>query len=211
MNANLTHGEQMQQAKSFFSRFGRPILAAVLVAALAGAGYWGYKSYRTQQNEKASTLFSQMTQQYEQKNAKSARANAEKLSKDYDGTTYAMLAELYLARMDVDAGNTAQAAARLAKLKQADLPTGFDRFAALTLARIHLGQGKAADALKDLQSLNPGEFAAEYEELRGDAYLALKRPADARKAYQAALAKLDQNDPYRAIVQLKLDDLGEAA
>ena len=50
-------------------------------------------------------------------------------------------------------------------------------------------------------------FAGLYADLRGDALPPPGRPAEARAAYQAALAKFDAKSPYRNYVQVKLDAL----
>jgi hypothetical protein len=47
-------------------------------------------------------------------------------------------------------------------------------------------------------------------DLRGRALLSAGRAAEAKSAYQAALAKLDSKSPYRNYVQVKLDALGGA-
>ena len=47
-----------------------------------------------------------------------------------------------------------------------------------------------------------------FADLRGDALAAAGRAADARTAYQTALAKLDPKSPYRNYVQVKHDALG---
>lgn len=207
----MVNENRMALPRSDFSRFGLPVLMILILALLAGGGYWLYKNHKISQNQEASTVYAAVVHQYEQKNVKNAQQNAERLVKDFNGTTYATLAEFYLARMDVDAGQPAKAATRLESLRKASLPTGFEPVTALSLAHVHLALGKPAEALQDLQAVKPAKFAAEFDEVRGDAYINLKRPADARKAYAAALATLDQKDPYRAIVQLKLDDLGGAA
>ena len=49
-----------------------------------------------------------------------------------------------------------------------------------------------------------------YADLRGDVLAAAGRDAEARTAYQTALAKLDPKSPYRNYVQVKLDALGGA-
>ena len=49
-----------------------------------------------------------------------------------------------------------------------------------------------------------------YADLRGDALAAAGRTAEARAAYQLALAKIDAKTAYRNFVQVKLDALGGA-
>ena len=45
-------------------------------------------------------------------------------------------------------------------------------------------------------------------DLKGDVLAAASKPADARAAYQFALARLDPKSGYRAYVEAKLDALG---
>ena len=51
-------------------------------------------------------------------------------------------------------------------------------------------------------------FAPLYADLRGDILASAGKNADARSAYQTALAKLDAKSGYRAFIQAKLDALG---
>jgi hypothetical protein len=54
-------------------------------------------------------------------------------------------------------------------------------------------------------------FSGLYADLRGDAHAAAGRTAEARAAYQEALAKFDAKAQYRNYVQVKLESLGVAA
>jgi predicted negative regulator of RcsB-dependent stress response len=49
-----------------------------------------------------------------------------------------------------------------------------------------------------------------YADLRGDALAAAGRAADARTAYESALAKLDPKSTYRNYVQAKYDAIAPA-
>jgi hypothetical protein len=64
--------------------------------------------------------------------------------------------------------------------------------------------------LKVLDAKHGESFAGLYADLRGDALAAAGRTADARTAYQLALAKIDAKSQYRTYVQVKLDTLGGA-
>jgi predicted negative regulator of RcsB-dependent stress response len=79
------------------------------------------------------------------------------------------------------------------------------------LAEALLDEKAYDQALAALDAKHPDPFAGLYADLRGDVLVAAGRAADARSAYQAALAKLDAKSPYRNYVQVKLDALGGAS
>jgi predicted negative regulator of RcsB-dependent stress response len=76
------------------------------------------------------------------------------------------------------------------------------------IAQVLLDDKQYDEALKTLDAKTDEAFAALYADLRGDVLAAAGKNADARGAYQAALAKLDVKSGYRAYVQAKLDALG---
>ena len=48
-----------------------------------------------------------------------------------------------------------------------------------------------------------------FADLRGDVYFAKGSLAEARSAYQSALERTDTKSPYRNLIQIKIDALGE--
>ena len=80
----------------------------------------------------------------------------------------------------------------------------------LRLAGVLLDEKKYDEALKVLSAKPSEAYATLYADLRGDVLAEQGKAADARAAYQAALEKLDAGSPYRRIVEVKLDALGEA-
>ena len=76
------------------------------------------------------------------------------------------------------------------------------------MLRVLLAQDKAEEAMQILASINQensGKFEAQFEEMKGDALLQLKRPNEARTAYQRA-EELGLKFGY---LRMKLDDLAE--
>jgi predicted negative regulator of RcsB-dependent stress response len=53
-------------------------------------------------------------------------------------------------------------------------------------------------------------MAGLYSDLRGDILASQGKRAEARAAYQTALDRSDAGSAYRAVIQMKLDSLGEA-
>ncbi len=78
------------------------------------------------------------------------------------------------------------------------------------MAELLLNDKQYDEALEVLDTKHGDPFTGLYADLRGDAYAAAGRSADARAAYQEALTKFDAKSPYRNYVQVKLDALGGA-
>ncbi|MGZ8268392.1 MAG: tetratricopeptide repeat protein, partial [Burkholderiales bacterium] len=64
-------------------------------------------------------------------------------------------------------------------------------------------------ALQVLSAKPADTYVALYADLRGDVLAAQGKAADARAAYQQALEKSDAASPYRRLIEVKLDALGE--
>jgi predicted negative regulator of RcsB-dependent stress response len=73
---------------------------------------------------------------------------------------------------------------------------------------VQLDQKLYDAALKTLAGTHSDAFAFRFHDLEGDVLLAQGKQADARAAYQAAYGKMREDNPYRTIVELKLNALG---
>jgi predicted negative regulator of RcsB-dependent stress response len=130
------------------------------------------------------------------------------LEDKYAGTGYAPRAAMLLARMLFDGGDKAGARAQLQwALEHAD-EDELRQVARFRLAELQLDEQQYDAALATLDAKHDDAFAGIYADLRGDILAAAGRAADARGAYQTAVAKLDPKSPYRNYVQVKLDALG---
>jgi predicted negative regulator of RcsB-dependent stress response len=78
----------------------------------------------------------------------------------------------------------------------------------LRVARLLLLTGKVDDAARELAKLTKPRYPQIADELRGDIALAQGKRDDARKEYERALSRLDQAAPTRALLELKLIDVG---
>ena len=76
--------------------------------------------------------------------------------------------------------------------------------AQLRLGRVILARGEADRALSLINGIDPGPFEADFAELRGDIYLALRQTVDARDSYLAARGA-GSTSPS---LTMKLDELG---
>jgi predicted negative regulator of RcsB-dependent stress response len=58
-----------------------------------------------------------------------------------------------------------------------------------------------------LEKISDKHFIGLINEVRGDAYLALNKPTNARESYRAALTEIPNAEVNRPILQMKLDNL----
>lgn len=208
---DLDEQERLDELKAWWKRWGNLVLigVAVVVAAAAGWRYWQHRTLT--QSLEAAAVYERLTQSLVANDVKGAREAGGLLIDQYQGTAYAPRAALVLARINAASGDLKSAQAQLewalAHAKEAALKD----LARLRLAGVQLDQKAYDAALKTLGGSHSDAFAARFDDLRGDALLAQGKVDEARAAYQAAFGKLGEDNPYRSIVELKLDDLGGAA
>lgn len=135
------------------------------------------------------------------------RLIADDLMRDYEDTPYAAHAAFAVAKIAVTAGDLERAAESLAWALENSAANELRHIARLRLAAIRLAQN-AADAALALLEVPEEGFRARYLELRGDAELQRGNIQRARSAYESSLEALSPASAARALVQLKLDNLG---
>ena len=199
--------EELEKLKAWWKNYGNAMIFGILLGAaiLVGVRYW--KQHTEQSLQTASVLYNQMLQNYQVKPG-IARKTGEELVKDYASTPYAGMAGLLLARMNFEAGDTAAARKQLQWVLANAGDAATVHAARLRLARLDLDSGNKDAALALLNVKDEGGFESEYEELRGDIYLAKGQRDEARAAYREALKHLAEGSPYARILNMKLDDLG---
>lgn len=207
MTEYMTDEEQVERIKKWWSDNGSSVIAG-LVIGIGGIGGWRfYVDYKTTQAAEASAHFSNMVSALDNKKSDAAIEQANIVLSDYSSTAYAELAQLALARAFVDAEKYDQAAQQLQLLLDSSSEDALKLIARKRLAAIQLQLGQMDMALKTLDVAYPEQFAAAFEELKGD-ILAKQGNADqAREAYQKArLANPPAANPE--FLQQKLDNLG---
>jgi len=113
---------------------------------------------------------------------------AEKLLSEHSGSTYAVLAVLNLARLDLEKEDIDSSHVRLQWiLDQNGSLSELTHIARLRKARLYLSEEKLAKASRLIEGVDVGEFKGAYAELRGDIAVAEARTDAARTAYTEAL------------------------
>ena len=106
----------------------------------------------------------------------------------------------------LDGGDRARALALFGELERGYAASPYTDQARLRLARVQIAQGKADGALGTLNAAQPGAFAAQYHEVRGDAYYAKGDKTAALKEYRGA-----QTGAGDSLLTLKIADLAADA
>lgn len=208
---DLDEQERLDELKAWWKRWGNLAMVGVLVVIAAAAGWRYWQNRVATQSLEAATVYEKLTQSLAANDAKAAREAGAMLIDHYKTTPYAPRAALLLARQNVADKDLKSAQAQLEWAASNSKEPAVKDLARVRLAGVQLDQKQYDAALKTLSGSHSDAFAFRFDDLRGDVLLAQGKPAEARAAYAAAFDKLEKDNPYRNIVELKLDALGGAA
>ena len=212
MAYNLQEQEQIDELKSFWTKYGTTILVAVTLALFIVAGLRGWNWYNARQATAAAAVYSELTDAVERKNIEQVKQRSEDIFKQYGGTAYGQMAGLMAARAYVDANDLAGAKGALQWVSDNAKDDEFKHLARLRLSGVLLDEKSYDAALKTIEPANIGKASAEmsgaFADRRADILLAQDDKAGAKAEYEKALAALPASSPLRQLVQLKLDALG---
>ncbi len=205
---NLDEQERIDELKAWWKRWGSLVMVglAVVIAAAAGWRYW--QSHTVTQSLEAATVYEKLTQSLAANDTKGAREAGVMLLDQYKDTAYAPRAALLLAKLNVISKDLKSAQSQLEWAVANSKEPAVKDMARLHLAGVQLDQKQYDAAMKTLAGSHSDAFAFRFEDMRGDVLMAQDKKNDARAAYQAAFNKMEKDNPYRSIVELKLDALG---
>ncbi|MFD1382286.1 YfgM family protein [Rhodanobacter aciditrophus] len=210
MSELKTEEEQIEAFKAWWKKNGT---ALVLAVAVGVGGYFGWQGWQTSQANhvaEASALYQSLTEAAtdlsKEDNQQTVRFVAQQLSEDYEDTGYALFGQLFLARVDAEAGNYDAAISALNKAMDSSEDASFDAIAKIRIARLQAEQGDHGAAMTTLENVTGDEFAGQVHELKGDILLAQGKREEARSAYEAAVAAMGANAQH-PLLDIKLKDL----
>jgi len=207
---NLEDQDNIDGIKTWWDKFGTAITIVLTALLVTFGGTEAWKYYQQQQAQQAADLYV-LLQQVQSSNDP-ARINdaAHLLTEGFPSSGYAPRAVLIAAQADVQAGNNKRAMQNLQWIIDNAKETAMHDLARLRIAGILLDEEKYDEALRILNTQHGETFAGLYLDRKGDILVASKKISEARLSYQAAIDKLNKNNNYYNIVQMKLDALGNS-
>jgi len=205
---DLEEQEQIDELKQFWRSYGKLILM-VVVAVIVGLGtFKGVEYFKKQESQDASVIFAKIEEAQASGDVEAIRENAAKLLEAHGGTHYAALANLILAKTEFEAGNLDEVIKSLSDALDGSKDPALKELMKLRLAAAYLEKEDYENALNYLSSDVSSSFAAQFADMRGDIEYAKGDLLKAREGYSQALSLLGEQDPWRDIVQIKIDSLG---
>jgi predicted negative regulator of RcsB-dependent stress response len=208
---DLEEQEQLDDLKAWWSRWGNTISGVVIAVCVAIIGVQGWRWWQNSKADEASVLYGAVSTAVQANDVAKSRDAMNQLVDKFGGTAYAPRAALLYAKLLWDTGDKAGAKLQLTWVIDKAAEDELRQVARYRLAQALLDEKQYDQALATLDAKHADSFAGLYADLRGDVLASAGRNADARGAYEAALAKFDAKSPYRNYLQVKLDALGGPA
>ena len=211
---DLEEQEQIDSLKTWWKLYGNLVSGLVVAVSLGVVGWQGWTWYQRSQAAQAAGIYGVLEQAVAVRDMQRIKTVAGELAEKFGGTPYAPLGALLAAKVSFEAGDLKTAKAQLAWAAD----NGKDELkdiARLRLAAVLLDEKAYDEALKQTDATHAAAFDSRFAEMKGDILAVQGKKAEAKAAYKLALAKLetkgDSRNPYRDVLQQKLDSLGEAA
>ena len=208
---DLEEQERVADLKAWWAQWGNVLSWIAIAAAIVLVGVQGWRWWKSTRADEASALYVAVSGALRAGDAAKAKDAMASLADKFAGTSYAPRAALLYAKVLWNAGDKAGARAQYQWVVDRSDDDDLKQVARYRLAETHVDEGKFDEALKLLDTKHAEAYAGLYADLRGDALAASGRTAEARSAYQAALARIDAKTPYRSFIQVKLDALPATA
>ena len=202
---DLDEQEKLGDLKAWWTRYGNYVTAAVTVVALAIAANQGWKYYTGKQAAEAASLYFALSDAATKNEAAKAKDAVAQLVEKFPSTGYASRGALLAAKLAFDAADLPAAKTQLdwvvANSKELEIVS----IARLRLAAVLLDQKQYDAAIAALDAKHSESFDGLFLDMKGDIFNLQGKPADAKTAYEAALAKLDPKGSTKQYTQVKLD------
>ena len=206
MSSYETDEQQLEALKKWWKENATSLMLGLSVGVI-GLGGWNYYSKTQHQHSvEASDIYINTMKSIEADDAPNVDGKVNKLIEAYSDTPYAAMALLVNAKSKFEKGDIDAAIADLRQIDDKNANAEIFHTARLRLARLLLSQQHYAEVEAVLMVDYPVAFAALYEELKGDLFVAMGKPQQARIAYDKAIK---QAGTESRLLQIKRKELGE--
>jgi len=207
MAYDLEEQEQLDELKAWWKRNGNMVMWGLIAVLAIFVAYQGWQYYQRSQALQASVQYEALSQ-LSIKDIKEIRAISGQMIEKHAGTPYAGRAALIAAKANYENSDAKSAKAQLEWAMKNAKEDSIRSIAQLQLAAIQFEEKQYDAALKTLSEKHEASFDGLVADLKGDIFAAQDKKAEAKAAYQEALAKLEAKGRLRGYTQHKLDALG---
>ena len=202
---HIAHDDETEKLREWWKRNGTGIIAGVVIGIGGVGGIQGWRMYEDSQAGKASILYEQMLGAAAAERSEAASSAAETLVSKHSGSGYADLAQLMLARLALETGDSAKAQTALNDLVASTSDPVMRQVARVRLAVIALKDGEP-EKIRSLAKAEAGEgFTSHFQELLGDALVASGDLDGARQAYEEALKGVTADSQAGRLITAKIN------
>ncbi len=207
MNEYETEEQQVEALKKWWKENATSLIVGLFVGV---SGLFGWRYYVEQNNfhaVQASDMYMQVMQAASLNTVDDKTIDINnKLINEFSDTPYAALSSLALAKSEYEKNNIEGAVAQLELAVKHASDDVIKQIANLRLAKVYIEQSKYTEALTLLSLSHDAAYDAQYEELKGDLYMAKGDAALARAAYDKAISL--QGATVSKWLKLKRQNLG---
>ena len=202
-----TEEQQVEAIKTFWKENGKAIILGAVIGFGGIFGWDYYKDYQKEQAELASQEYAEAVETIVAGGSEQSQfvKKAETLKTDYSATSYAALAALKLAQIEVSKDNLDAAAEQLRWVVDQG-NKAFVPVAEVRLARVLLAQEKYDAAISQADSVKTEAFKASALLVKGEALLA-KGDRDAAKTAFIEARDASSGAPH-PLLALRLSEFG---
>lgn len=203
---SLEEEEQLASLKAFWAKYGNLILTVLIIVFGSFAAFNGWKWWQARQSTQAVVVYDQLNKALAERNLDLVAQVQNTLRSDFARSTYAERGAMLAARAFIDAGEPEKA---IDQLQWAVSNASLDEYAAtakLLLSGLYIQAENFDQAKLVLAKSHPG-FEGLFRDRLGDIAQLQGDTATAKTEYQAALALLQADSPWRQVVERKINAL----